>query len=144
MATAAVPFAFEDPPDRVSAVEDFVLRIPTGIKSKANLLSAVASAGQFPGYFGGNWDALLDCLRDFSWIRNRRIVLLHNDLPLHDDKAECQIYLEILQTAIADWSKSMPASTAKAPPGWPYIEHELLVVFPSEVKAAVTSFLAGE
>jgi hypothetical protein len=34
---------------------------------KAGLLTAVASELGFPAYFGENWDALLDCLRDMSW-----------------------------------------------------------------------------
>jgi RNAse (barnase) inhibitor barstar len=34
---------------------------------KANLLAALAGALRFPDYFGGNWDALDECLTDLSW-----------------------------------------------------------------------------
>src|SRR5262249_48535451 len=30
-------------------------------------LRAIAEALQFPAWFGGNWDALEDCLGDLSW-----------------------------------------------------------------------------
>ena len=33
------------------------------VPDKAALLGALAAAFRFPAYFGGNWDALLDCLR---------------------------------------------------------------------------------
>ncbi len=33
------------------------------ISDKAALMRALAAAFSFPAYFGGNWDALLDCLR---------------------------------------------------------------------------------
>lgn len=31
------------------------------------LLAAIAAAFDFPDYFGVNWDALDECLRDMSW-----------------------------------------------------------------------------
>lgn len=36
--------------------------------SKADLLKAIALAFSFPGYFGNNWDALVDCWSDMSWL----------------------------------------------------------------------------
>jgi RNAse (barnase) inhibitor barstar len=39
----------------------------TALKGKADLLGAVAKAFDFPGYFGNNWDALVDCWSDMSW-----------------------------------------------------------------------------
>jgi len=38
-----------------------------GIDNKERLLDAIASAMQFPDYFGRNWQALIDCLHDMRW-----------------------------------------------------------------------------
>lgn len=37
------------------------------VADKASLLEACAKALCFPETFGANWDALADCLQDFSW-----------------------------------------------------------------------------
>ena len=47
-----------------------------GVKSKDELLRRVAQALQFPEWFGGNWDALEDCLSDLSWQRADGWVIL--------------------------------------------------------------------
>ncbi|EBH9555975.1 barstar family protein [Salmonella enterica subsp. enterica serovar Agona] len=41
-----------------------------------DLFSAVSEAMQFPEYFGGNWDALDECLGDLDWLPNSGFVLL--------------------------------------------------------------------
>ena len=38
-----------------------------GVRDKEGLLEACAFSLDFPDSFGSNWDALSDCLRDFSW-----------------------------------------------------------------------------
>jgi RNAse (barnase) inhibitor barstar len=38
-----------------------------GCTDKDDALSRIAAALDFPDWFGGNWDALADCLRDLSW-----------------------------------------------------------------------------
>lgn len=47
-----------------------------GVHDKQHMLDAVAAAFQFPDWFGGNWDALEDCLTDLSWDKARGYVLL--------------------------------------------------------------------
>jgi RNAse (barnase) inhibitor barstar len=36
------------------------------IRSKDDLLRAIAAAMRFPDHFGMNWDAVIDCLRDLA------------------------------------------------------------------------------
>lgn len=133
--TATKTFEYTDSPD--CKHEDFVLKVPAEIRSKTDLLAVLASAGRFPDYFGGNWDALEDCLRDLSWISNRKVVIVHSDLPLWETPAECSIYLEVLQTVLAAWTESVKPYVMEPPPRCPYVDHELRVVFPLETKAAI-------
>jgi hypothetical protein len=142
MATTKITFEYADPPDSMCEKEDFVLRVPAGICSKSDLLAALGSAGRFPGYFGGNWDALQDCLRDLSWISKRKVVVVHSDLPLRDRQLECRTYLEVLQTALATWAESAKPNAAESPPGWSYVDHELRVVFPLDAKASIERLVA--
>ena len=37
------------------------------VGDKPALMQALAGALRFPAWFGGNWDALEDCLTDLSW-----------------------------------------------------------------------------
>ncbi|MFD9307732.1 barstar family protein [Streptomyces sp. NPDC060048] len=39
-----------------------------GVRSKAELMRRCGGALGAPDYFGGNWDALADALRDLSWL----------------------------------------------------------------------------
>jgi len=36
------------------------------LRTRDDLLRAIAGAMQFPDYFGMNWDAVIDCLRDLA------------------------------------------------------------------------------
>ena len=47
-----------------------------GAPDKTALLARFASALAFPQWFGGNWDALEDCLTDLAWRAPDRHVLL--------------------------------------------------------------------
>lgn len=143
MAAVKTTFEYSDSPDPMFEQDDFVLKVPAGIRFKGELLAALARTGKFPDYFGGNWDALQDCLRDLSWISNRKVVVLHSDLPLHNNPAECRTYLEILQTTLSDWAKSFESDTVEPPLAWSYVDHELRVVFPARSKGVVARFIAG-
>ncbi|MFD9337084.1 barstar family protein [Streptomyces sp. NPDC060028] len=39
-----------------------------GVRSKTGLMRRCGDALRVPEYFGGNWDALADALRDLSWL----------------------------------------------------------------------------
>jgi hypothetical protein len=126
MSCGELHFVFDAENGHVAA-EDFVLRLPQGIQDKTTLFSHCSKAGQFPVYFGNNWDALNDCLRDFSWINQRRILIVHSDLLLASNEKELLTYLGILDTAVKFWEQREG--------------HKLVVIFPREAKATVAGLL---
>ena len=75
-----------------------------GAAGKEALLERVARALDFPSWFGGNWDALEDCLSDLSWSGAAGHVLLIEggaDLPV-DERG---ILTDILASAAASWAE---------------------------------------
>ena len=75
-----------------------------GVSEKEALLSTIAAALEFPRWFGGNWDALEDCLADLSWSDFEGHVLLieaAQSLP----RDERGILTDILASAAASWKE---------------------------------------
>lgn len=91
--------------------------IPKSVSSKSDLLGLLAEGLSFPEGFGANWDALFDCLRDLSWIRERRVVIAHESIPAGLSADDLRAYLGLLGDAVVSWQTN---------PG----EHELIVIFP--------------
>jgi hypothetical protein len=81
-----------------------VVRIDLGkALTKQALLDATAAALGFPAWFGGNWDALEDCLCDLSWRRGVGHVFLFGGvegLPRDD----LGVLRDILASAAEFWS----------------------------------------
>ena len=104
--------------------------LPPQLGSKQALMSAVAERLCFPDYFGGNWDAFEECIRDLSWIPPGPILLVHSDIPLGNDFANARTYLTILRGAVGKMSKSPDRS--------------LIVVFPAECKKQIEWLLRSQ
>ena len=52
------------------------LDIPlAAVTSKVQFLALCKKQMKLPPYFGDNWDALADCLRDFAWLKSKGYVL---------------------------------------------------------------------
>ena len=117
MAADLSSFRFETP--AATARGAHVAHVPRGIKSKKDLLLALRSGLRLPDYFGGNWDALEECLKDLSWIPEKNIVVVHDDVPALSPK-DAWTYLAILSNAARDWKDGD--------------EHVLEVVFPESAE----------
>ncbi|WP_081086727.1 barstar family protein [Burkholderia stagnalis] len=111
-------------PESRDFMEDdaFVARISVKICTEQQLFESFFRLLAFPEYFGFNWNALFDCLRDFHWIYERGIVIVHDELPELSD-VEMRIYFEILHDAVVDWK--------------PGEAHSLKVVFNNRDRARV-------
>lgn len=80
----------------------FVARLGGPLRRKRDLLRALAGCLKLPDYFGYNWDALEECLRDLSWLPNdKTIILLHEQSPLADERQRAT-YIDILRSAQQD------------------------------------------
>jgi RNAse (barnase) inhibitor barstar len=78
------------------AAFDLVTVAGTAIKNTSTLFEEMARAFRFPDYFGHNWAALTDCLRDLGDRENPRIALLWVDADASAD-ADLQTFLDANQ-----------------------------------------------
>ena len=76
---------------------------------KRALLGALARALKFPAYFGMNWDALEDSLRDLSPARGYVIVLSGFSALPEKMAEEAEILTKILESSARYWqAKDIP------------------------------------
>ena len=74
-----------------------------GAADKEALLARLAQALGFPAWFGGNWDALEDCLADLSWRAGTGHVFMlagHGELPADD----LGVLIDVLAAAAEHWA----------------------------------------
>jgi hypothetical protein len=86
--------------DAVSGSSFAVARI--AFADKEALLRKIAVALDFPTWFGGNWDALEDCLSDLSWRKASGYVLLFEQAKPGDDLG---VLIDILQSTAEFWAE---------------------------------------
>jgi hypothetical protein len=75
-----------------------------GTADRDAVLARFAQALSFPKWFGGNWDALEDCLSDLSWLTADGQVLLIEGakrVPV----VERGTLVDILSSAAASWAE---------------------------------------
>jgi RNAse (barnase) inhibitor barstar len=77
-----------------------------GLDGKAALLDRCAVEFALPSYFGHNWDALQDCLRDLSWAPTTcgyLVVYDHWDGLADADPASHRTLMDVFDSAVAYW-----------------------------------------
>ena len=79
----------------------------SGCVEKQDMLKRIATALAFPEWFGGNWDALFDCLADLSWRpATGHLLLLENADALRREAPEVfDTAVAILQDVAIYWSR---------------------------------------
>jgi RNAse (barnase) inhibitor barstar len=67
-----------------------------------NALRAISQALRFPDWFGGNWDALEDCLGDLSWRPgDGHVLVLRNWQALTSD--DLGVLIDVLRSSAEFW-----------------------------------------
>jgi len=104
-----------------------VIDVPAGIQSKTVLMETLGANLLFPEYYGANWDAFEECIRDLSWLKESDITIRHIDIPLDNDTIAAKTYLEILKDAVTKWESES--------------SHDLIVIFPSGFQMMIESLI---
>jgi hypothetical protein len=75
-----------------------------GAEDKDALLERLAGALGFPDWFGGNWDALEDCLQDLSWrAGDGHVLVFHGQGEVSPD--ELGVLIDVLGTSATFWAE---------------------------------------
>jgi len=75
------------------------------------LFQEFAAAFQFPYYFGENWPALEECLRDLSWLPAKAYLVCitsADQLLVEDSPDSFEILTRILKKAAKEWVEGSP------------------------------------
>jgi RNAse (barnase) inhibitor barstar len=76
------------------------LLLTPSISTRDQLFNEYVRGLRFPDYFGGNWDAFIDCLSDLAWIDEDEVTVVHDGLPCLPQK-ELRLYLECLYDVLS-------------------------------------------
>ncbi|MGA2263605.1 MAG: barstar family protein [Acidobacteriota bacterium] len=84
---------------------EFFHIVGSGVDSEEGFLRAAAEALRFPHYYGANWDAFEECLRDLEWVPAPGYVILVDNLELlrFSAPAELEAVLPIFADVAAYW-----------------------------------------
>ena len=65
----------------------------------------ISASFQFPCYFGENWNALNDCLRDLDWLYFKKLFLVIDDFSTayHGDEDGKRLLLKSLNMMLDYW-----------------------------------------
>jgi len=116
---------FVEEPDSYYVSEAFIAHI-SNVNSKEDLLKQIGESLHFPKYYGFNWDALSECLKDLSWITQKNVVIVH-DKTFAFEETVFKSYFQVLLDATETWKLSD--------------EHFIQIVFPECSEILVRSII---
>ncbi|GII86053.1 hypothetical protein Ssi03_40430 [Sphaerisporangium siamense] len=92
-------------------------------ETRAAFFTEVARVLRLPGYFGHNWDALTDCLRDVTAAGKVTFVVEHAESLLAAEPPEqFAVFLDVMATAAAD---GLGLTLCTVPPHEPALLHRI-------------------
>lgn len=100
-----------------------ILRIPRNIYDEASIFEFYDKTLNIPENYGKNWDAFFDNLKCLSFINERNVIALHEDIPLYNKNESKRIYIEILFDTVRHW--------------WEFPQHKFYVYFPENCREEV-------
>jgi len=92
----------------VNALPEVAVRVLRGERmvSDSSLFDEIAAAMQFPYYFGNNWNALTDCMRDLAWMPAKAYVVVVREANLvqSSDAEGFKLFIRTMDMIAAEWA----------------------------------------
>ena len=82
-----------------------------------------AAAMHFPWYYGENWPAFDECLKDLSWMPAQvySLFIYHsNEVLVKESKEQFSVFIRILQETGEEWSTPLEGSDVWNRPATPF------------------------
>ncbi len=78
------------------------------IYNKWDFFKQFAREMNFPSYFGENWDAFDECIRDLAWINAKGYLIIYEYVGLFErnESPEFEKAIKIFRWAVDDWKKA--------------------------------------
>ncbi len=121
-------FHYYRPPADFSRVHPapHVARVAKNVFDTRELITSAGTGLHFPRFFGKNFDAFWDCVRDLE-LEEKAVVILHQDLP-NIPEEDLAVWLDLLRDAILYWRDHAE-------------EHTLAVWFPEDARERIEAVL---
>jgi RNAse (barnase) inhibitor barstar len=77
------------------------------ITDKESFIHVLAEKMSFPSYFGENWDALEECLRDLDWLNADGYMIVYDQFEVFAEREpqQFEVALDIFQTSVDYWKE---------------------------------------
>lgn len=109
----------------------------SSMRTTDELFAEFHMALSFPEYFGRNWNALEDCLRDLAWWPAQAYVLVVTDaseILAAEASSEFSLMLRILRSVASQWAEPVDLPDGSRRPATPF--HVVFQVAPEEAPKA--------
>jgi RNAse (barnase) inhibitor barstar len=110
----------------IDARDTVLVQIPEDLASFDELSIQIKEQLGLPDYYGNNWNALSDCLRDLHWVSEHRVIFVNAGRVFKQDW-QWKTYLEVLKECVDSWKETD--------------EHSFIVYFPETLREEVESII---
>ncbi len=115
--------------------DELIINVPECIFIGDDFFTIAHYIFQFPPYFGRNWNAFEECIKDYHWLEKEKyIIIQHDNFP--EIREDMNIYMRILKRAVLYWR-----NVQKEGDDYSFLKHKFRVVFPVECKEKINEIL---
>lgn len=100
-----------------------VVRIKKDTTNKLDIFDQFERGLNIPTNYGKNWDAFDDNLMNLYFVKEKNVIIIHEDIPFENCDNEKKTYIEIMTDIVSHWQE--------------FPEHKFYVYFPESYRKEI-------